>query len=393
MNLAQLFGQATRAGANDTLLGNLNMSRSGEGPLLPGQGQLQFNPTQNTMTNAPVFDWNNNAAGSRAAAQMGGAMGAGWQRTGVNAFLPGDLNYFDLGGENWKATQSGETDVTNPDQPRYRESIVQGLEGLAKKLGYDTSGYDLSAGYQPQHDQHTIDQYKALGINLDPGKKTLTNLYEDLNKDLSKFQRNRSASAGWDGSGNMRSTSETMYYEQEPGKWVPISSPKGGQKREHRGWAREEGADTLAAASVIMPAFGGWAGLLGQGTAGTLSAGSGLGLTSGLGGMIGNGLANTVVNSVMNGIMSGGNPQSILSGLGSGILGQGAMGLAGGKSLGDIFGGNLPSSTGQFTGINDFLKSGTGQAFLRSAPMRTESGQGLNQLFQAGSRLANSLGA
>src|SRR5215217_2479315 len=80
-----------------TLLGNLNMSRTGEGQLLPGQGQLQFAPTQNTMTNAPVFDWNNNAAGSRFAAQAGGSMGAGWQRSGVNAFLPGDLNYFDLG--------------------------------------------------------------------------------------------------------------------------------------------------------------------------------------------------------------------------------------------------------------------------------------------------------
>lgn len=36
-------------------------------------------------------------------------------------------------------------------------------------------------------------------------------------------------------------------------------------KREHKGWAREEGADTIAALSVMLPAVGGFAGLAGMG--------------------------------------------------------------------------------------------------------------------------------
>lgn len=393
-SLSQLFNQApisaSRAGVSDNLWNALGMSRTGEGALLPGQGGLAFSPVQNTATNAPVYDWNNNAAASTAAAQMAGAMGAGWSREGVNAFLPGDLNYYDLGGTRMGQQPGGDTDAVYPERDEYRQDMANQLSKLAQKFGYDISGYDLTDGYTPAYSQSAIDQFKALGIDLPAQKKTMEDLYADLNKDLSNFQRIRGASAGWDGKGNMRSTAETLYYQVEPGKWVPISNPVSGRKAEHKGWAREDGAELLTGLSMIMPAFGGWAGLLGHGASGTLSAGAGLGLTSGLGSVIGNGLANTLVNSVMNGVMTGGNPQSILAGLGMSTALQGAGGILGGKNLGDIF-NRVP--TENYTNISDFLKTGTGQAVLKTPFFRSQEGQGINKLLQAGSRLANSLGA
>ena len=269
-------------------------------------------------------------------------MGAGWQRSGVNAFIPGDINYYDLGGPNMQGFQHGETDVVNHDRDNYRSFMADQLSGLAGQLGYDTSGYDLSDGYTPAYDQHTMDQYAAIGRPLPTQKKTMDDLYNDMNKDLSNFQRIRGASAGWDGKGNIRSTAEALYHQSEPGLWSPVTNPQSGVKQKHKGWAREEGADTIAALSVMLPAFGGWAGILGQGAAGTLTAGSGLGLTGAL--------PAAAVNAGMGALVSGNTAGALgaLGGAAGGIGGQYLGNMAGGfGTAGQILGSQVGRQVGQ----------------------------------------------
>lgn len=271
-------------------------------------GTYSFSPTAVTG-GAPVID--TNSAEGQAFLQMGNAMDAAWVRQGVNAFIPGDLNYFDFGGDTWRGVQSGETDVVNPDRDQYRESMVKDLTRIANQLNYDISGYDLSSdAAQTSSDQSDlgIQNYnniaKSLGLSEIVQPKTLTNLYEDLNGILGDFVRYRGASAGWDGSGNMRSTSETLFHNTD-GVWTPISSPKSGVKREHGGWAKEEGAELIAGLSVLAPAIGGVAGLFGQ--AGTAYA--------------------PVINAAGNYALTG-NPLSLI----------GAVGNFGGTQLGSAFG-------------------------------------------------------
>ena len=255
-----------------------------------------FNPT--AISGAPSV--NVNTPEGQAFLQAGNAMDAAWVREGVNAFLPGDINYFDLGGDKWKGVQSGETAVVNPEQGEYRKSMVDSLSKLANQLDFDISGYDLSqdaANAGSNFDEFGMGAYndvaKLLGLPELERPKTLTTLYDDLNGQLKDFVRYRGASAGWDGSGNMRSTSETLYHNQD-GKWTPISTPKSGVKREHKGWAKEEGADTIAALSVMLPAVGGFAGLVNM--AGTSYA--------------------PLINAA-GGYALSGNPTSLLGGLGN----------------------------------------------------------------------------
>lgn len=242
-----------------SLLGTLGGS-------LGEDGSYTFAPQ--AVNSAPVID--TNSPQGQALLQAGNSMDAAWMREGVNAFIPGDLNYFDFGGDSWQGQVSGETDVTNPEQAQYREAMVNDLSRVAKQLGFDISGYDLSAdtaSSTKRFDELGMSAYneaaKQLGLAEIERPKDLTSLYTDLNEILSPFVRYRGASAGWDGSDNMRSTSEALYHNAD-GVWTPISDTKSGVKREHKGWAREEGADTLAALSVMLPAVGGWAGLLGQ---------------------------------------------------------------------------------------------------------------------------------
>lgn len=230
-------------------------------------GGYSFSPT--AISGAPSI--NVNTPEGQAYLAAGNSMDAAWVREGVNAFIPGDLNYFDLGGDSWKGVQSGETDVVNPEQGEYRSAMVDNLSKLANQLNFDISGYDLSsdaAQAGSNYDELGMGAYndvaKMLGLQEIERPKTLTNLYDDLNTQLKDFVRYRGASSGWDGSGNARSTAETLYHNQD-GQWTPISTPKLGEKAEHKGWAKEEGASLISALSVMLPAVGGFAGLAGMG--------------------------------------------------------------------------------------------------------------------------------
>ena len=348
-----------------------------------------LNPTGAT-SNAPVYSANNPAA-----AMAGGSMGAGWMNQGVKAFLPGDLNAFDFSNTN---NTDDATGTYGPLVQRQRAealaSTMAPVAQLANKLGYNTSGYNLAdpGRLNLQYDlgaQLRDQAYQRAGMK-DPTApnyaQSASGLYDTLNNDLSRFARIRSASAGWDGRNNPRSTAETMYFQGDNGDWNPIGPSKFGVKQEHKGWAREDGAETIAGLSMLMPAFGGWAGLLGNGVQGTLTAGGGLGLTGGLGSTIGTGLTNTLVNTAVQSAMNGGfNPTSLLTGLGMSAAGN----LASGNGLGNMFNTNVPTGPAAApTTLSGLFNSSIGSAIRSSPFFRTEGGAYANQGMGAIQQLA-----
>lgn len=309
------------------------------GQLTPGMGQLSFNPTQ--VSGAPYLKANDPY--SQAIAQMGGAMGAGWSVNGIKAFMPGDLNAFDQLHDNNTDSESGSTYLTD-SRAADLKGTMDLVDDAARQLGYDVGGYrnDDPGRLALQFDPAARGRHQAYvdaGMT-DPAeagwKGSASDKYDGLNKDLQNFYRIRAASAGWDGKGDPRSTATTMYYQQPNGDLMPISSPKFGRKPEHRGWAREEGAETIAGLSMMLPAFGGWAGLLGNGAAGTLTAGGGLGLTGSL--------PAGVVNAGM-GALTGGGSGALAGGLGNWV--GSSLGSQVGGQLGGQIGGQLGSQVGR----------------------------------------------
>lgn len=316
----------------------VSLGFQGQSGARPGQGLLSFNPTPYTDSFLPTFTPGD--PGSMAAAQMGGAMSGGWQRRGIQAFLPGDLNFADM---DWSPVTSQYGESGGPMDARVRGGFSEGdvarnsslgeyndylnsfrdqVVSLAGQLGYDTSGYNLDnidrLGMGPAWQERWV---KESPSSREAGRGNFQDLVRDMNKDLSNFVRLRGASAGYDGRGNARSTSEALYYIKPDGTYVPVSPPRRGSKPEHRGWAREDGAEFIRGVSMLLPAVGGWAGLLGQGTAGTVT-----GLTGGLG--LTTGVPSAIVNAGMSALLGGGT-NGLLSGLGGylGGLGAGALGL------------------------------------------------------------------
>lgn len=344
------------------------------GTITPGTGGLNITPTVYTGPNAaPTY--NVSDPYSLMALQNAGAMGAGWRRSGAAAFMPGDMNFADY---DWSPVTSQYGDAGGPetsntsvdDMNSWKGAFTQSLVNLANQLGYDTSKYDLTdtgklgTNYaDPSYKSYAL--RRKLGLdNRQAGSGNLQDLYDDMNKDLAGFTRMRQASAGWDGRGDPRSTATSLYYETSPGVYQPISPTQFGHQREHQGWAREEGAETLAGLSMIMPAFGGWAGILGNGVGGTLTAGGGLGLTSGLG-AVGNMAANVIGNS----LMSGRTPS--LAGLFGGLVPGAASSLLNGGNLSNLF-GNAAAVAGapSYSSLGQLMNSGIGQAIRGTLPYR-----------------------
>lgn len=367
--------------ANTGLLGLWNggynansLGFQGQQGAKPGLGQITFNPTPYTNRFLPTFTPGD--PGSMAAAQAGNSMGGGWQRRGIQAFLPGDLNFADM---DWSPVTNQYGDAgpqVTPDYNKSLNSFKNQVGALAQQLGYDVSGYNpselgrlgMGASNNAAWNQPWI---KASPASRQAGGGNFQDLVKDINKDLSSFVRLRGPSAGYDGKGNARSTSEALYYVQPDGTYIPVSAPKSGVKREHRGWAKEEGAETLAGLSMIMPAFGGWAGILGNGVGGTLTAGGGLGLTGGLG-AVGNMAANVIGNSLMTG-----NSPTLASMFGA--VAPGAIGgLLKGNGLSNLF-GNAAAVSGapSYNNLGQLMNSGIGQAIRGTLPYRA-TGPGAN---------------
>lgn len=180
----------------------------------------------------------------------------------------------------------------------------------------------------------------ASAVGVDPtgygdGGKDMRTLYDLVNDATKDFYGIGGLSTGWSGTKHPRGASRTLYRDMGGGNLRPVSTPQ-------HYMANETSGDMLRGAvqdlSMVLPAFGGWAGILGAGTAGTLSAGSGLGLTTGLGSAIGTGAANALVNAGMGAMTSGSGGQGFLNGLLSQGLGAGVGSLTGGaNNLGSMF--------------------------------------------------------
>jgi len=212
----------------------------------------------------------------------------GWAR-GASAFLGAGFNP-------WTRDSEGNMQPTSGGQ-------IDSLFQLAQNLGIDTSKYTRDPG--------------TVGIR---GERSGTNdamaLYDEVNKVAKDYVSVIGLSGGWSG-GGLGNMARTIYKEQD-GKLLPVTAPTFMQRRTNNGFISR---DAIQGMSLMLPALGGWAGLLGQGAEGTLTAGSGLGLTTSI--------PNSLVNFGVNTLLSGGriNPMGLIS------AGLGANGGTGGADI------------------------------------------------------------
>lgn len=285
-------------------------------------GDGTYNPAAYTGSYTPTYDFSNPGSAeyqtSLDALKAGNSMDAGWNRSGVNAFLKGDINFWD---QSWNAAEREGNPLGQDSYLQGRTEAGKELLTLAHNLGFDTSGFDVNSW-------SSWENRKGAG-SLGTQPKGIFDLYQALNKDLEGFSRRRTASAGWDGQNNMRGTAETLYFNDGSGKHVAIDAPRFGQKREHQGWAKEEGSELIAAMSMVLPAVGGWAGLLGQ--AGSSYA--------------------PLINAA-GGYLTTGNPASLLGALGS--------------NVGSWAGGQVGSSLGSSSGLFSSLGGKAGEYLAKS---------------------------
>ena len=376
-----------------SILEQLGISPSmGGGTALPGQGMLTFSPTA-VSGGAPTYRSGDPA--SLMAAMGAGSMGAGWVRQGAAAFMPGDLNFSDM---DWSPVTSqygegGQQESNLDEYNSYLRSFQRDLSNVANNFGYDISGYDLNdigalGGQRADPRYQSALRNSVSQTGREAGTGNLQNLLDDLNTDLSGFYRMRGASSGWDGRGDPRSTATTMYYRQPNGDMVPISESQFGRKPEHQGWAREDGAELIRGLSMVMPAFGGWAGLLGSGTAGTVT-----GVTGGLG--LTTGIPSAIVNAGM-GAALGGGTNGLLGSLGGYLGGLGASELGLPTNLGSQLGRGLTnyltSQSGSRGSGNNGLQ-GLVSAALGASGVGSVGGSGGSSTGASGNGLAGSASA
>lgn len=174
------------------------------------------------------------------------------------------------------------------DQQRHLLQVAQGL-------GIDTRQYDEGPGGMD-----------IRGNRLGTPGRTLRDLWDKINTEFSDIVSVGGLSQGWSG-GPANTTARTMYAERD-GRLLPIEQPRFHGARSNNGFISR---DAIAGLSLMLPMVGGWAGILGQGGAGTLNAGAGLGLTSSL--------PASAVNIGVNTLLSGRfNPMSLLGLVGGG---------------------------------------------------------------------------
>lgn len=326
-------------------------------------GQQFDLPTADTGSKAPTYS----TAGIGTAAMdpaLRATLTAGGQGTmaqGVNAFLGSSYTPYTQGGTSGEGGFGSSIDNS------------QQLFNLAKSIGYDTTGYTND----PAH------------VNM---------LYSNLNDKLKDYYNVNGLSSGWTGSGDPRGASSTMYIKQGdqliPTNWGSngYSAPTSSSIN------RASNMEQLAALSSVLPVFGGVGGILGAGTAGTLSAGAGLGLTNGLASAIGTGATNALVNAGTSYALSGGQGGmgSVLGSLGGSLAGAAGNSLLGNQNgLGSMFNtagaGAMGSSYNPYSGFNSMAGSyGLGGLSPYTSLFGAMGGGGINaqNLTQAGAGLA-----
>lgn len=271
--------------------------------------------------------------------------------------------------------------------------------GVDAFLGGYTNG-EFGGGYtvNPGMDQQTVNEgagginaLRQLGLQTgfqDVGKYADTDmgkraLYDDLNSYLKDYWgvsgKDPQASYG------DKAATRALYKDDGTGNLQAVSNPRVyGKAPKDNGFI---GKESLTALSLALPMFGGWAGMLGQGAAGTLSAGQGLGLTSSLGSTIGTGAANALVNAGMGTLMNGGGGQGFLQSLLTQGLGAGVNSAMGGSGLSNMFNTANPGAS-TFNPMQAF-QQGLGRIGLAGSPVGLASRygpqalSGLSRLFSS----------
>jgi len=255
---------------------------------------------------------------------------------GLSAFV-GGLNPNTLFNSNYNSEG-----YEHPSDTAERNAQWQNIANLAQGLGIDPRSYGSKEAMYNDLQNRTNDYYTVGGLTQATAGKAGGNLAQ---RTLYKFNPNGG----------------TLDAVTRPVNYVDSNSDKGFIGREG-----------LTALSMMMPMFGGWAGALGNGVSGTLSAGGGLGLTSGLAGTIGTGATNLLTNAAMNSLVNGGGVQGLLGGLGQGLIGAGVNSLAGGNGLSNLFN---TAGAGQVMNVNPmtYYTQGLSRLGLGGSPL----GQGI----------------
>lgn len=249
----------------------------------------------------------------------------------AGSFDRGAAAFLGAGAQPWQSP--GETEsggITDHGWVRDRDKQIDQLFQTAAGLGMNTNGYSRDVGPSSMGGERTSNDIRAL--------------YDDLNQHTKDYYGVSGMSSGWDGSSNPRSASRTLYRNVN-GTLLPASNPQHYVAPRTGGWARQN-QDVLTAVSMMLPMFGGFAGLAGTIPAEMVGAGGGLGLTSGLSGA-GLTAANAGVNALGAAAMGGGAQGalgSLAGGLG-GAAGQYAGNLAGGY---DNIGRQLGTQAGRY---------------------------------------------
>lgn len=270
-----------------------------------------------------------------------GLGGMGQVGRGVNAFMGSQ-------GNNTVASYNPINTTRGADGETIQTANSQPLMDLAQRLGYQ-----MPQGFNPEDIQQTQSLYNGMNNEL----SDIYSIY-GINQDAERL------------TGKDRASTQTLYRQQ--GNSLNPISPSNLSVAPKKGGSPWQEPEFLSALSVVLPAFGGWAGILGQGTAGTLTASGGLGLTGGLSSTIGSGLTNAAVNAGMNSMLTG----SGIKGFGTSMLGSMA-----GAGVNSLMGGN---------GLSNMFDTSGGSAPLPNNPMGAFRG-GMGALGLGGSALGMGL--
>lgn len=237
--------------------------------------------------------------------QLTGIQDAGHYEHGIQALLGADYRP-------WTDTVGGaEGELT-------RNWNLDPMKSLAQTLGYDLGNYDFN---------------NTARLGGGAGK-----LWDDLSRDTNDYYKVTGASGSWNPNPDDRWSAATLYKRDQENQLNPLGPSSFFHSADPGGFYKQNADEINGILSTVMPAFGGWAGMLGSGASGTLSAGSGLGLTSGLTSAIGSTASNALVNAAIQSALTGSGAQGFLGSLGSAGMNAGLSSAMGNMGLGNIFG-------------------------------------------------------
>ena len=251
----------------------------------------------------------------------------------------------------------GVTNTANPYQgatvdPALQAQILAGdrggiNHGLSAFIGgynpntlfnnhYDAEGMQHPSDVAEQRGQWQNIANLAQGLGINPSSYgSRQDMYNDLQNRTNDYYTVGGLTQATAGRANGNLAQRALYqFNPNTGTLDAASRPVNYVDSADHGFIGREGIQAL---SMVLPAFGGWAGMLGNGTAGTLSAGGGLGLTSGLGSTIGTGATNALINAGAGALMNGSGGQGFLSSLLSQGMGAGVNSAMGGNGLSNLF--------------------------------------------------------